>query len=78
MPFDRMDRALAAELEDRNTVLELLTQVSDSLEVAATLKPLVVLDGSPQGPFANHRRNLDVYIVDARQLMYSIREELEK
>jgi hypothetical protein len=42
------------------------------------MKPLVVLDGSPSGIFANHRRNLVAYIVDARQLMYSIREELEK
>jgi hypothetical protein len=42
------------------------------------MKPLVVLDGSPSGLFANHRRNLDSYIIDARQLMYTIREELEK
>jgi hypothetical protein len=27
---------------------------------------------------ANHRRNLDTYITEARQKMYSIREELEK
>jgi hypothetical protein len=27
---------------------------------------------------ANHRRNLDAYLVDARQKLYSIREELEK
>jgi hypothetical protein len=52
--------------------------VQDSLGKAAALKPLVVLDGSPSGLFANHRRNLDIYIVDARQLIYSIREELEK
>jgi hypothetical protein len=37
-----------------------------------------VLDGSADGLFANHRRNLDAYVVDARQLMYSVREELEK
>jgi hypothetical protein len=42
------------------------------------MKPVAVLDGDPAGVFANHRRNLDAYIVDARQLMYSIREELEK
>ena len=42
------------------------------------LKPLIVLDGGPDGLIANHRRNLDVYIVEARQKMYSIREELEK
>ena len=28
--------------------------------------------------FANHRRNLDAFINEARQKMYSIREELEK
>jgi hypothetical protein len=42
------------------------------------LKPLVVLDGDAAGVFANHRRNLDGYIVEARQKIYSIREELEK
>ena len=35
------------------------------------MKPLIVLDGSPTGVFANHRRNLDAYIVDARQKLYS-------
>jgi len=34
--------------------------------------------GVPTGITANHRRNLDGYIVDARQKLYSIREELEK
>jgi hypothetical protein len=42
------------------------------------MKPLIVLNGSPAGLLANHRRNLDAYLIDARQLMYSIREELEK
>jgi len=37
-----------------------------------------VLDGSPDGIFANHRRNLDTYISEARQKLYSIREELER
>lgn len=68
----------AAELEQRETVLELFDQIQHSLGTAATLKPLVVLDGAPDGLFANHRRNLDAYVVDARQLMYSVREELEK
>ena len=40
--------------------------------------PLVVMDGSPDGIFANHRKNLDAYISEARQKMYSIREELER
>jgi hypothetical protein len=68
----------AAELEQRETVLELFDQIQHSLGAAATLKPLVVLDGAADGLFANHRRNLDAYVVDARQLMYSVREELEK
>ncbi len=66
------------ELRERATVLQLLEQVERSLSRAATLKPLIVLDSSPDGLFANHRRNLDVFIVDGRQLMYSIRDELEK
>jgi len=71
-------REYEAELKERATVLELLEQVQVSLDKAATLKPLFVLDGGAAGLFANHRRNLDAYVVDARQLMYSIREELEK
>jgi hypothetical protein len=42
------------------------------------MKPLIVLNDSPIGIFANHRRNLDAYISEARQKMYSIREELER
>ena len=71
-------REYAAELEQRQTVSELLAQIENSLRQAAVPKPLLVLDGSASGLFANHRRNLDVYIVDARQLLYSVREELEK
>jgi len=71
-------REYAAELEQRQTVIDLLLQFESSLSQAALLKPLFVLDGSADGWYANHRRNLDVYIVDARQLLYSVREELEK
>jgi hypothetical protein len=71
-------REYAAELEQRQTVIDLLAQIEASLSQAAVLKPLLVLDGSADGLFANHRRNLDVFIVDARQLLYSVREELEK
>jgi hypothetical protein len=42
------------------------------------MKPLIVLNGSPDGLLANHRRNLDAYISEARQKMYSIREELQQ
>lgn len=71
-------REYEAELKDRGTVLELLDQVEASLGKAALMKPFIVLDGSPEGLFANHRRNLVAYVVDARQLLYSVREELEK
>ncbi len=56
----------------------LIEECAAALYQAATLKPLVVLDGSPASIFANHRRNLDAYVNEARQKMYSIREELEK
>jgi hypothetical protein len=49
-----------------------------ALGKAAVIKPRIILDGSPGSLFGNHRRNLDVYIAEARQKMYSIREELEK
>ena len=71
-------REYAADLAGRGSVLEMLDRVADSLGRAATAKPVVVLDGGAAGLLANHRRNLDAYVVDARQLMYSIREELEK
>ena len=56
----------------------LFDECAAALLRAATLKPLVALDGSPASLFANHRRNLDAYVNEARQKMYSIREELEK
>ncbi len=56
----------------------LMEEALDPLQKAATMKPIIVLDGSLTGVFANHRRNLDAYISEARQKMYSIREELER
>jgi hypothetical protein len=66
------------EFVNKPVVGTLFKEVAEALSNAATLKPLVVFDGSPAGIFANHRRNLDAYINEARQKMYSIREELEK
>jgi len=57
---------------------ELFDEAIAALREAALMNPLAILNGSPSGLFANHRRNLDVYIIEARQKMYSIREELEK
>jgi hypothetical protein len=66
------------EFDTKPVIRTLFDEVAEALGAAATLKPVIVLDGSPDGLFANHRRNLDAYITEARQKMYSIREELEK
>ena len=71
-------REYARDLEERPVLGTLFDEVARSLLAAAELKPLAVLDGSPAGIFANHRRNLDAFITEARQKIYSIREELEK
>jgi hypothetical protein len=71
-------REYETDLRERTAVLELVDEVASSLARAAKLKPFMILDGDGDGLFANHRRNLDAYLVDARQKMYSIREELEK
>jgi hypothetical protein len=65
-------------IADRPVVGKLFDDVAVALEQAATMKPLIVLNGSPSGVFANHRRNLAAFISEARQNMYSLREELEK
>jgi hypothetical protein len=71
-------REFARELVQRPTVKELFDGVAEALGNAAALKPIVILDGGSASVVANHRRNLEAYISEARQKMYSIREELEK
>ncbi len=71
-------REYAKELAARPTVGSLFDDVVTSLGKAARLKPVIVLDGGSASIVANHRRNLEVYISEGRQKMYSIREELEK
>ena len=73
-----LEREYAQSLRERPVLATLFDEVATSLQAGAILKPFVVLDGSASGIFANHRRNLDAYITEARQKMYSIREELEK
>ena len=73
-----IQREYGVSFRDREALPPLVEEVARSLELAARLKPLVVLDGSDEGLTANHRRNLDVYVAEARQKIYSIREELEK
>ncbi|HXW83492.1 MAG TPA: DUF2333 family protein [Candidatus Binataceae bacterium] len=73
-----LQREYEPTLKDDPVMTSLFSDTIDALGKAAMLKPLVVLDGSPAGIFANHRRNLDAYITEARQKMYSIREELQR
>ncbi|HWP67045.1 MAG TPA: DUF2333 family protein [Candidatus Limnocylindria bacterium] len=73
-----VQREYAEALAGRAAIDRLLTEVAAALGRAAVLKPIMVLNGRTDGVFANHRRNLDGYIVEARQKLYSVREELEK
>jgi hypothetical protein len=73
-----LEREYAGQLKDDPVLKTMFDESIDALGKAALLKPLIVMDGSPDGLFANHRRNLDAYITEARQKMYSIREELER
>jgi len=76
--MEALEREYAQSLTERKVLATLFDEVARSLLTAATLKPIVILDGSPAGILANHRRNLDASITEARQKMYTIREELEK
>lgn len=73
-----VEREYQHEFETKPVIRTLFDEVATALGQAAVMKPLIVLDGAPDALFANHRRNLDAYINEARQKMYSIREELEK
>jgi hypothetical protein len=74
--------AVKREYHQTETTKPVIEQLMDEtiapLQRAATMKPLIVLNGSETGIFANHRHNLDAYISEARQKMYSIREELAR
>ena len=73
-----LEREYRGQIKDDPVLKTLFDDSIDALGKAAVLKPLIVMNGSPDGLFANHRRNLDGYITEARQKMYSIREELER
>jgi hypothetical protein len=76
--MEAVKREYAVDLINRPSIAGLFDDVIHALGKAAVMKPFIVLDGGTEGITANHRRNLDVYIVEARQKIYSIREELEK
>ena len=65
-------------LKTKPVLATLFDDTIDPLGKAAMMKPLIVMNGSPDGIFANSRRNLDSFISEARQKMYSIREELAR
>ena len=73
-----IEREYAGQFKDDPVLKALLDDAIDALGKAAVMKPLIVLNGAPDGLFANHRRNLDGYITEARQKILSLREELER
>jgi hypothetical protein len=73
-----LQREYATTLAGDPVLKKLFDDTLEALGPAAMMKPIVILNGAPDGIFANHRRNLDGYISEARQKMYSIREELER
>lgn len=73
-----IEREYRSALEAKPIIRTLFDEVGAALGQASVIKPLIVFDGSPSGIFANHRRNLDAYVTEARQKLYSSREELEK
>lgn len=73
-----LNREYDAEIHGRAVLHRLFDEVTTALSEASKLKPLIILDGGPSGLLANHRRNLDGYINEARSKIFSIQEELEK
>jgi hypothetical protein len=73
-----LEREYTGQIKDDPVLKDMWRETVDALGKAAVLKPLIVMNGSPEGLFANHRRNLDGFISEARQKMYSIREELQR
>jgi hypothetical protein len=73
-----IEREYSGQFKDDPVLKTLLDDAIDALGKAAVMKPLIVLNGSPDGIFANHRRNLDGYVTEARQKMLSLREGLER
>jgi len=68
----------ARTLASRPALHGMFAEARLPLERAAVMKPLLVLNGGDTSLLANHRRNLDSYVNESRQKLYSIRDELEK
>ena len=72
-----IQREYARSFAEREVLHPLIEEIAQSLDRASQLKPIIVLDGDDSGLSANHRRNLDVYVAEARQKLYTVKEELE-
>jgi hypothetical protein len=68
----------SGSIKDDPVLAQLFAETIESLHTAAVMKPLIVLDGSSNGIFANHRHDLDANICEALQKMLSIRDELAR
>ncbi len=73
-------RALAREyaprLAGQPAVAALFERAATALHGAATMKPLIILDGGAESLLASHRRNLDAALADARQTLAAIRDKI--
>jgi hypothetical protein len=65
-------------IETRSGLKGMFTEVHPAIQRCAVIKPIFVFNGRDTGILANERRNLDSYVNEARQKLYSIRDELEK
>ncbi|MFP6663509.1 MAG: DUF2333 family protein [Deltaproteobacteria bacterium] len=66
------------EFQQRPILAELMAETRVSLARCGAMKPIIVLNGADTSLLANQRRNLDAYVTEARQKIYSIREEIDK
>lgn len=66
------------EFQQRPILAELIADTQASLSRCGAMKPIIVLNGGDTSLLANQRRNLDAYVTEARQKLYSIREEIDK
>jgi hypothetical protein len=67
-----------AELSARAGLKSMFDEIHPPLDRCAVIKPIYVFNGRDSGALANQRRNLDAYVNEVRQKLYSIRDELEK
>ena len=73
-----VEHEYGSELESRPGLRALFGEIHPPLARCAVIKPVYVFNGRDSGMLANQRRNLDSYVNEARQKIYSIRDELEK